>query len=97
MSKGICFFDNPTNAALWDNRRGVVVCLDLTPEEESEGWYPDYREGLLSGGDVLIKEYAVSSYSRDTARLVAYGFLEEAYHLRLWGEIPSMTIKCHFY
>ena len=91
--KGICFFANPSNCALW-SRDGVIVAFEIEVAQEGYGVYPDFSSNDWND-TVVIKEYCVPSYSLENAVLLGYGFLEGS-KIKFYGGEQDHHAYCDY-
>ena len=72
--KGVCFFLNPSNCALWSSATKYVICKFKIADElifKGSRYYPDFDSD--GWNDCLdIEEYYMKEYSKETAELLDY-------------------------
>lgn len=72
--KGVCFFKNPSNCALWSSDKKYVICKFKIADEllvKGSGLYPDFSSDDWDDCK-RIEEYFINEYSRDNAELLDY-------------------------
>lgn len=72
--KGVCFFKNPSNCALWSSDNKYVICKFKIADEllvKGSGLYPDFSSADWDACQ-SIEEYFINEYSRDNAELLDY-------------------------
>lgn len=92
----ICFFGTANNAVHWASllyRHDYVVCFDFPPGtfETGCGRYKDFSTGdMFDNVCVMVKEYAVKSYSQKTARFVKKLDIENKWRCRNYEELQKL-------
>ena len=72
--KGVCFFLNPSNCALWSSATKYVICKFKIADEllfKGSRYYPDFDSDYWNYC-LDIEEYYMKEYSKETAELLDY-------------------------